>query len=53
MKFNNFLNELWVEGGIRRNDNILLHSNMAPLLFKLKKKKFIFKVEDILFNLIN
>lgn len=53
MQFNKFLNEFWSQGGIIKNDNLLLHSNMLPLLLKLKKKNFNFVVKDILDNLID
>ena len=51
--FSNYLYSLWTAGGIKRGDKLLIHSNLKNILLDLKKKKFSFTVEDIIFNLLD
>ncbi|MAV83211.1 MAG: hypothetical protein CMI90_07110 [Pelagibacteraceae bacterium] len=51
--FKNYLNLFWSSGGLKRDDNILIHSNLKNLILLLRKKKFSFKVEDIIYNLLD
>ena len=52
-EFKDFLNSYWKSGGINKNDNVLIHSNLKNLIFILKRKNFSFQVEDIIMNLLD
>ena len=51
--FKNYLNLFWSSGGLKRDDNVLIHSNLKNLILFLKKEKLSFKVEDIIYNLLD
>ena len=48
MIIKDFLTEYFKNGGVEKNDKILLHSNLSELFKITKRKGFTFRVEDLL-----
>ena len=53
MNFNSFLNNYFSSAGLKKDDKILLHSNVKNLYMSLKKLKYRFEMDDILNCLID
>ena len=47
------LKNFWLSSGIRKGDNILLHSNIKRTYFIFKKKHKNFKIDDYFESLID
>ena len=53
MSLKSELKIFWLSSGIRKGDNILLHSNIKRTYFSFKKKYKNFKIDDYFESLID